>query len=401
MTRNVKFFLSASLLALSVLWPGCGYAESSETLIEVRRHMLDPEINTLTFRSMDQIFDTLPVKRGGRVWTLEADAKDLDFSYSFEGEDIPAAAFAERTFTNALLIAKHGKIVHERYLNKTDETTRFLSMSMAKSITSILVGMAIEDGYISSVDDPLETYVPELKGSGYEGVTIRQALLMRSGVDWNERYDFGKDSPMQKLHNAAVVENRIRFVTPAFGAARIHPPGNAFNYSTVETAVLGLVLEKAVGKPLPDYMSARWWRRAGMQSDGFWIADGPPGVGRAINGMGFNATLRDYARIGLMMLSGGKANGKRLLSSAWVEESTVPKGTEPTEQGSTRGYQYQWWTFTDSDAYTALGLQGQFIYVDPRADIVVVKVSYFPPGERRADAETEAFLRAVSTWNPR
>ena len=222
--------------------------------------------------------------------------------------------------------------------------------------------------------------MPELKDGAYDGVTIRQALMMRSGADWDERYDFGKESPMRQLHEAAVVENRIRFVEPALTIKPAHRPGEVFNYSTVETGVLGWVLARAVDRPLPDYMAQRWWKPAGMQSYGFWISDGPPGVGRAINGMGFNAVLRDYARIGLMMLHGGMANGRRLVSPEWIAESTTPTGTEPVEPGSTRGYQYQWWTLTDSDAYLALGLQGQYIYVDPSTQTVVVKLSYFPPG---------------------
>ena len=233
------------------------------------------------------------------------------------------------------------------------------------------------------------------------GVTIRQALMMRSGVDWNERYDFGKQSPMQKLHEAAIVENKIRFTEPALHATRIHEPGAVFNYSTLETGVLGWVLERAVKEPIQDYMADRWWKRAGMQSYGFWIADGPPGVGKAVNGMGFNAVLRDYARIGLMMLHDGKAKGRQLVPAAWVKEATVPDGSEPTEPGSTLGYQYQWWTLTNSDAYMAIGLQGQFIYVDPTTNTVAVKLSFFPPGEEKAEKETEAFFRALSRWSPK
>src|SRR5690606_27494868 len=170
--------------------------------------------------------------------------------------------------------------------------------------------------------------------------------------------------------------------------------------STVETAVLGWLLERAVGRPLNEYMTERWWKPAGMQSDAFWIMDGPPGVGRAINGLGFHAALRDYARIGLVMLHEGRANGRQLRTSEWVAESTTPAGTEPLAPGASRAYQYQWWTLTGSDAYMALGLQGQYLYIDPETRTVVVKLSYFPPGEQRADAETEAFLRAVSAWTP-
>ncbi len=375
-------------------------AEPSKTLIELRRHLLDADINTLTFRSIDAMFEVIRVPTSGQPSVLKEHPAALDFTYTFEGHQIAAQEFLERTYTNALLVIKNDEIVFERYLNNTTPDTHFLSMSMAKSVTSILIGMAISDGAIASVNDPIVKYVPELKGTGYDGVTIRQALMMRSGVEWNERYDFGKESPMQQLHNAAIVENRIRFTEPALHAARAHPPGEVFNYSTLETGVLGLVIAHAVKRPLPQYMADRWWRRAGMQSEGFWLADGSPPLGRAVNGMGFNAVLRDYGRIGLMMLHGGRANGIRLLPAAWVREATSAQGAQPAIPGSTRGYQYQWWTFLGSDAYCAIGLQGQYLYVDPKTQTVVVKLSYFPPGERRADAETEAFLRRISQWTP-
>jgi CubicO group peptidase (beta-lactamase class C family) len=325
----------------------------------------------------------------------------LDFSYEFDGKNIPAADFAERTYTNALIIIKDDMIIFERYFNQTNEDTHFLSMSVAKSITSILVGMAIADGAIASVNDLIVKYIPELKDSGYADVTIRDALTMRSGCNWDERYDFNKVTPMSELHNGAIVENRIRFTSPALTLKSIHPPGKQFNYSTVETGVLGWVLERAVGKPLEAYMAERWWQRAGMQSYGFWVADGKPGVGKVVNGMGFNAVLRDYARIGLMMLHNGKAKGQQLLPRAWISESTLPdESNEPISPGAPFGYQYQWWTLTDSDAYIAIGLQGQYIYVDPATNTVVVKLSFFPPGEQRAENETVAFLHAVSKWQP-
>jgi CubicO group peptidase (beta-lactamase class C family) len=396
-----KLFLgSLALIVIAAASLAC--AEVPAALLELRRHMLDASVNTLTFHNMDEMFEVQRVANGGRVWRLTERPAPLDFSYSFEGQTVPAADFAERTYSNAMLIIKNDRIVFERYLNNTNADTHFISMSVAKSITSTLIGMAVADGAIGSVDDQIVRYIPELKGTGYDGVTIRHALLMRSGVDWNERYDFGKDSPMQQLHDNAIVQNRIRFTDPARSARRAHPPGEVFNYSTVETGVLGWVLERAVKQPLPEYMAKRWWAPAGMQSYGFWIADGPPGVGKAVNGMGFNAVLRDYARIGLMMLHQGKANGRQLIPPDWVREATTPTvATEPTDRRATMGYQYQWWTLTNSDAYMAIGLQGQFIYVDPTTDTVVVKLSYFPPGERRAEAETEAFVRAVSQWSPR
>lgn len=376
-------------------------AQPSEAILKVRQRFLDADINTLTFHNIDEIFETRKVPTADPVWEIPQQPAVLNFTYPFDGNTIPAADFAERTYTNALLIIKNGAIVFERYLNQTNEDTHFLSMSTAKSITSMLVGMAIADGAIASVNDPVVDYIPELEKSGYAGVTIRQALMMRSGCNWDERYDFEKATPMSDLHNGAIVENRIRFTSAALPLKSIHPPGEHFNYSTVETGVLGWIVERAVGKPLEEYMAERWWKRAGMQSRAFWIADGKPGVGRVVNGMGFNAVLRDYGRIGWMMLHNGKANGRQLLPPEWVRESTVPdEENEPIYSGSELGYQYQWWTLTESDAYLAIGLQGQYIYVDPATGTVVVKLSYFPPGEVKAESETMAFFRAVSRWQP-
>ena len=401
MRGKLSLVFSMFVLVTSLAITGIAMSQPSDAILKVRQRFLDADINTLTFHNIDEIFETRRVPTAGPVWEIPIRPASLDFTYKYNGKTLPAEDFAERTYTNAILIIKDGKIVFERYLNQTNENTHFLSMSTAKSITSVLVGMAIADGAITSVNDPIVKYIPELKNSGYADVTIRQALMMRSGCNWDERYDFNKATPMSELHNGAIVENRFRFTSPALSLKSIHTPGKQFNYSTVETGVLGWVLERSVGKPVEDYMAERWWKKAGMQSYGFWIADGKPGVGKVVNGMGFNAVLRDYGRIGLMMLHNGKANGQRLLPDAWVRESTVPdKLNEPIYPGSNMGYQYQWWTLTDSDAYLAIGLQGQYIFVDPAADTVVIKLSYYPPGDMKAENETIAFFRAVSKWRP-
>ena len=401
MCRKVTFFSFIFILTALTGFNCIAIAQPSDAILKVRQRFLDADINTLTFHKIDEIFETRKVSTKGPVWDIPIKPVALDFSYEYNGKIIPAAYFAERTYTNAILIIKDDMIVFERYFNQTNEDTHFLSMSVAKSITSILVGMAITDGAIASVNDPIVKYISEVKGSCYADVTIRQALMMRSGCNWDERYDFNKVTPMSELHNGAIVENRFRFTSPSLSLKGIHPPGKQFNYSTVESGVLGWIVERAVGRPIEDYMAERWWQKAGMQSYAFWIADGKPGIGRVVNGMGFNGVLRDYARIGLMMLHNGEANGKRLLPHAWVSESTVPdKSNEPITPGFSLGYQYQWWTLTDSDAYIAIGLQGQYIYIDPVTNTVVVKLSYFPPGEEEAENETLAFLRAVSKWRP-
>ena len=370
--------------------------EPSKTIQELRRHMFDAEVNTLTFRSMDVIFPTRKVARAGTVWQLPRAEADMNVSYQFEGSSYTAQQGLERTYTNALLVIKDGRVVTEIYRNNSDPGTHFVSWSMAKSITSTLVGLALADGYIGSLNDPVTKYVPELGKSGYKDVTLRQALQMRSGVAWDERYDFGVDSPAQRAFELGLVRNSIRYVDPAVELQRAHAPGTVFNYSTIETSVLGWVLDRALRRPIATYMAERLWEPAGMEADGFWLMDGQPGVGREFTGAGFNAVLRDYGRFGLMVLNGGRANGKQVIPADWLKQATVP--ADPAAPGL--GYGYQWWTVPGSRAYMALGLQGQYIYIDPDTRTVVVKLSYFPPGDGKASAETEQLLRAISAWRP-
>lgn len=399
---KLKYLVGAALSVLA-LGAACGAEPEGgvpPALQAVRRHMLDAGVNSLTFHSMEQIFDTRRVDNAGPVWNLPSSEHELSFTYVHAGQTHPALDVLERTFTNALIIVKHGKIVSEIYRNKTNASTHFISFSMAKSFTSTLIGLAVADGHIHSIEDQITAYVPELKGTAYDGVTIREALMMRSGADYDERYDFDHPGLASAAFEESLVRNRARFASFAAVLTRGYPPGSRFNYSTIETAVLGWVLERATKQHIADYMAEKLWKPAGMESYGFWILDGSPRTGREFNGAGFNAVARDYARFGLMMLHDGKAQSRQVVPAAWVKEATAPRETKPVAPDSPLGYRYQWWTLPGTDAYLALGLQGQFIYVDPASDTVVVKLSYFPPGNEEPTAETIDFLRAVSAWNP-
>ena len=363
----------------------------------LRWHMLDQDVNALTFRSMDTLFTTRTVPRSGPVWPLPRADHALDFSYSFQGKTYTADQFLERTYTNALLVMKDGKIVSEIYRNNSNDRTHFIAWSMTKSITSILIGCALAEGRIKSLDDQITRYLPELKGSGYDGATIRNILQMRSGVDYEERYDFEHPGAAARNHINSLVKNVTRFADAARSVKRAHPPGEVFQYKTLDTAVLGWLLERVSGgDTIAGYATKHLWEPLGAESDGFFIMDGPPGVGREFNGAGYNATLRDFARVGLMMLNNGKANGHQIVSPEWVAESTRP--ADPTQ--APMGYAYQWWTL-GGGSYSAIGLQGQYIFVDPASRTVVVKLSYFPPTEETASDETAAFLKAASLWSPR
>jgi len=363
---------------------------------DLRRKMNDADVNALTFRDMDQLFTTRVVARSGPVWQLPRADHPLDFTYEHQGQRYTPEQFLDRTFTNALLVMKDGVIVSEIYRNNTDDRTRFIGWSMTKSIVSILIGCALQEGRIKSLDDQITAYLPELKGGGYDGVTIRQILQMRSGVDYEERYDFGNPGIAARNHEHSLVENVTRFADMGRAIPRAHPPGEHWQYKTLDTAVLGWLLERVSGgSTLAAYAAQRLWEPLGAERDSFFIMDGPPGVGREFSGAGFNATLRDFGRIGQMMLQDGVADGRRIVPADWVQVSTTARpgpGPDP-------GYGYQWW-IPNSHSFQALGLQGQYIFVDRATRTVVVKLSYFPPADDSAGAETTAFMQAASAWSP-
>lgn len=363
----------------------------------LRWEMLESRVNALTFRSMDALFETRTVARAGRTWELPRRDLALDFTYQWQGQTYTPAEFLERTYTNALLVMRDGHIVSETYRNNTDAGTRFIGWSMTKSITSVLVGCALAEGKLASLDVPITDYLPELKGGGYDGVSIRHVMQMRSGVDYAERYDFANPGTAASNHIAALVRNTARFADVARTLPRLAAPGELFQYKTIDTAVLGWLVERVTGGSVAAYTARCLWEPLGAEADGYYIMDGPPGIGREFSGAGFNATLRDFARFGQMMLDGGVADGRRIVAEDWVRESTRPSGQREGERG---GYGLQWWIAGTGGAYMAIGLQGQFIYVDPASRTVIVKLSYFPPGDNAAEGETQAFFSAASAWKP-
>lgn len=395
-----KFGMAAAALAAALALAGCKAAddpaaesrqeqafELTPAVIAMRWQLLNPEINSFTFREMKDVFEYRDVRRGGALWDLpRADNFAMPGDYG---------AWAERTFTNAFLVMRDGRIVFEHYRNRMTPETRHIGFSMTKTITAMLVGQALERGEIASLDDPVSKYVPELANGGYAKATIRDVLQMRSGADIDERYDFGENPSLAgRIHETAIVRNEARFADFAIDVGSRAEPGSAFNYATLDTAVLGWVLENATGQTLEDLTESRIWQPMGAEFDGFFIADGPPEAGRALNGMGFNATLRDFARLGQMMLDGGVANGTRVLPEGWVPAMTAMKPTG----GPMPGYGFQTWQVDDEPgAYAAVGLAGQYIYVHPATRTVIVKLSHFPPGnDAEVSRATVEYFRAVA-----
>jgi CubicO group peptidase (beta-lactamase class C family) len=219
---------------------------------------------------------------------------------------------------------------------------------------------------------------------------------MRSGIAWLEVYEFGSDTQLTEVHDNSLVAYNYRWCDYARDRAeKAEEPGKVFNYSTLDTSVLGCVLEAAIGGKGADYMSEKIWQPAGMEADAYYLMDGPDSVGREFYGAGYNATLRDYGRFGLMMLNDGMANGKQIVPQDWVAVSTAAApDLDVVDPVDNLGYGYQWWTVPDTTAYTAQGLFNQYVYVDRDTDTVIVKLAS-PASPLGWGVDNLAFFRSV------
>lgn len=365
------------------------YREPSPATISMRRQLLDPEVNSFTFREMSEVWANRRVSAAEtpRAWP-ELDGFAMPDGYE---------AFAQSTFTNALLVVRDGAIVFEDYRNRFSPRERHIGFSMSKTIVAMLIGQALERGEIGSLDDPVERYWPALEGGGYEGATIRNLLEMRSGVDIEERYDFGENPSLAAcIHDTAIVLNRARFADFGIGVGRREAPGTSFNYATLDTAILGRVLENATGTRLARLTSERLWQPLGAQRNAFWLADGPSGRGRSLAGMGFNATLRDFARLGQLMLVDGMVGETRVLPQGWVSQMTSMRPLDP--ESPRPGYGFQTWQLGEEPgAYSAIGLAGQYIYVHPQSRTVIVKLSHYPPAAELDGVVARYFAQVANT----
>lgn len=366
------------VMLLAVLIVGCGDGDKFDN-IEARRNVEDYSISSVSFRSIDDFFEIEPVATSQVLAApIETALAPLSVSVELGGKTMDLTQALKYTDTNALLVIKDGKVVYEEYRNGSDQDSRFVSWSMAKSITSILFGIALSEGKIQSIEDPIEQYLPELQGTVFEGVSLKNMLMQRAGTDYKEWSLFGS-TDVDQLVEQSLFTGEKRFTDiQALKLKRKTEAGEKFNYSTLNSTLLGRVIEAATGMSLAQYTQQKLWIPAGMQDSAYWMLDGKPGDGKAFAGGGFNATLRDYARIGLMMLNNGFINGKQIVPQTWVKQSTQYLSDEPVIKGAPRGYQYQWWTFLDSNIFEAVGIRGQYISVDPDTNTVIVKLSYWP-----------------------
>jgi CubicO group peptidase (beta-lactamase class C family) len=299
--------------------------------------------------------------------------------------------YLSRNPTTGLLIAQGDAILAERYQYGRTDRQRMTSFSMAKTVIAMLVGIAVAEGRIRSIEDNAADYVPELRGTEYGATPLRHLLTMSSGVKFREDYDGADD--------VSILSRRTLFAQSPGGAAAVAPfnariaaPGERWYYASAETFVLAVVLRTATGKSVADYFADRIWRHLGTEDVATWQVDGS---GQEVGYMGFNATLRDYARLGMMMATGGRVGDRQVVPAAWIADMTRSHFSG-AQTGRWYGYGYQTWIFPDnSGAFALLGVRGQVLYVDPARRLVLVHTAVRPSSRDPGGAETVALWFAL------
>ena len=317
---------------------------------------------------METIYPVRVVRRGEHVHALAPAARPIQMhAFTWAGRSWALDEFMTAYRISGLIVLKDGKVALEHYALGRKPEERWTSFSVAKSVTSLLAGAAIADGRLA-LHDQVVRLVPELKGSAYDGVTVSQLLTMSSGVKWDETYT----DPNSDIARWAAISDKDPDAVFSYlkGLPRAHAPGSTWHYNTAETNLAGVLVSRAAGKPLADYLSEKIWRPYGMEADGVWMLDH---AGREIAGCCLSATLRDFARIGQFALENGVADGKAIEPPEWIAQST--RVQIANDQPPPAGYGYFWWIGRDS--YQASGIFGQAIVVYPQDRVVIAVNSAF------------------------
>jgi CubicO group peptidase (beta-lactamase class C family) len=358
-----------------------------------------------SFSHLDEIFRGRLIHKAATPSHLVRVAEP-PITWTFRGADLTLDDYLSRNPTTGLLIARGDTILVERYQYGRTDRHRFTSWSMAKTVTAMLIGIAIDEGRIRSVDDLAAAYVPELAGTEYGRTSLRHLLQMSSGVRFNE--DFSKPGFLTEDVIQVILDTFMRVGPGGVGAVtsfnvRERPAGTKFSYSSVETLVLGLVLTRAIGRPVAEYLEQKIWQPIGAEADATWLVDNS---GQEVTACCLNAVLRDYARLGLLLAHDGNWRGRQIIPAAWVLEATTVRADQPHLQPGTAtpeaGYGYQTWIIpSERRMFVLWGGNGQLIYVDPRSKLVMVNTAVqelsAPNALREAGALWSALVRQLGS----
>jgi CubicO group peptidase (beta-lactamase class C family) len=339
------------------------------------------------FAHWERAFPMRKIARGTHVHPLPAGAPLPTFAGNGEGAK-ELQNYADNFKLAGIVVLQDGKVRLERYALGNSAAGRWASFSVAKSLTSTLVGTAIKDGYISSVEDPVTRYIPDLRGSAYEGVTVRQLLTMSSGVKWNEDYTDLK-ADVNLFYSDPVDPGMDATVSYMRKLPRELPPGQKWVYKTGETNLIGVLVQQATKKDLAGYASEKIWAPYGMEQDALWALDRTE---HEHGGCCIQAATRDYARMGQFILDGARIDGKSIVADGYLEAATH-KQADIGRPG--RGYGFQWWTWDDG-SFDAYGIHGQMIHIDPaRRLVIAVNSAWTVATGQNESAARAALVKAI------
>jgi CubicO group peptidase (beta-lactamase class C family) len=397
--RRLVVLLAASLVVVALVF-ALGHRRELRRLVFMATLFRGVD-ETGPFADMRSIFPVRevhtarPTELPRAEWTLE-----LPETYLWQGERRSSRDLLDATATSGLLVLHDGAIVHERYALTGGRDVRWISWSVAKSFVSALVGIAVAEGHVRSIEEPISDYLPELEGSAYDGVAIRDVLQMSSGASWNEDYG-AVDSDITRFGFTMAVGGSM----DAFAATleRDREPGTYNRYNSIDTQVLGMLLVRATGRSLAAYLEEKIWQPLHMEHDAYWLLD-DAGMELALGGL--NATLRDYARFGELYRNAGRWQGRSIVPERWARASVradaphLQPGENP-QSNWVLGYGYQWWLPGEVPGeFSAIGVYNQFIWVSPPHGVVIAKTSANPAygTDETTDRELEtlAFFRAVA-----
>jgi len=370
MVSAIYIRLLTAALCLTVSLPLAADQAHAPTIGEQREAVLFwPQAQReAQFRQLYTLFPSNRVARGSHVHELPH-GKPL--ALGGQGASGVLASYMDQHHLAGVMVLQHGHVRLQRYALGFTPEQRWESFSVAKSVTSALLGVALQRGDIHSMDDTLGTYIPELRDSAYAKVTVQQLLTMTSGVHWNEDYADAK-SDVAQMYLHACVDGQAHVLSYLRKQPRQWPAGTHWNYNTAETDLLGILVQRATHRSLAAYLSQTIWQPYGMAADAYWLKDECDGTDTG--GSGLSATLGDYARLGQFMLDGGRIAGKQVVAKAWLAGAIRRQENVDDPE---RGYGYLWWTDKDG-SYAAIGIFGQMVYVDPSRQLVIAQVGAWP-----------------------
>ena len=398
--RKVGIGLAVLLIIAVAVWLSLG---DRITRVQVISTLFTGAEQSQNFHRMHKMFPvtTMTAAPQPRPFAVGSPI-ELPSDFTYRGEVVETAEFLMRTDTGAVLVIKDGQIIFEQYWLSGGQQQTWLSMSVAKSFISALVGIAVEQGHIRDINHPITDYVPELVGSAYDSVRIKDILQMSSGASWNEDYG-DPESDISRFSRIFALGGSMNRFTATLEPEL--PPGTYNRYNSTDTQALGMLLANAVGRPISEYMAEMLWHPMGGENQAYWLTDSDH---MEMAFAGLNATARDYAKLGEIYRLGGLFNGRQIVPVQWVQASITPDaphliaGDNPASDWPL-GYGYQWWIPQgDQGEFMAIGVYNQFIYVAPESNTVIVKLSansaYGTPDDEDASSEFESieFFRGIT-----